>query len=78
MGKAQEEANQLRQESKELLSKQLLAAMNIHNVETDNFYLGAVDRIVDCIISAAVLEASVKMTADFLEDIERRNRHPLP
>lgn len=67
MKNPQEEADKLRKEAKDLLSKQLLAGMNIHNVEADGFYLEVVERIVDCIIGAAVLETSAIMAASMSE-----------
>jgi hypothetical protein len=51
---SQVEADILRKEAKDILSKQLLAIMGIYQ---DNIGLTSMDRFVDCIINCAILEA---------------------
>lgn len=58
MNESRIEADKLRKEAKDLLNRQFLSMMRIRQDESSGFYLQIVDRIVDCIIFAAVLEVS--------------------
>lgn len=69
MENPQEEADKLRKEAKDLLNNLFCGALGIKPTDDDivSISLSGVDRAVDCIVGAAILETSAIMAASMPE-----------